>query len=604
MIRFLVFLLLSVFLPLTTFAQTVNVGGFVPSKVDPNNSTVVASPTSLPADGISTSVVTVTLRDSSNGLLANIEVTLTSSRGGIDTIGHYVGTTFTPGNSYTTNASGVVKFGVRSVTVGTSKLTAIAESLVTLTQKPDIVFTQVGGGGPPEADPNTSSVVADPLSVPANNSSLTIITVTLRAANNSVLPNRTVAVNSNRLEDYVGHYEGENLVDGNYFATDSNGIVKFGSRSALVGDATYTATTISVSSLVESLITLADQPVVNFFTPSPGGGTGGEPPPGEEPPPTEREETPIEKVIKFIRERATETTNNNLAGLGAITTIALLPTLTTSIITAILQNIPFLNFLLTSWLPIRKRKKWGTVRDITTGVPVAGVQVELFKVGGTAPELKYRTDQTGQYGFLVKETSNYFLSITSPLYLDYKSPVLPISNIEQIVSLDIALSPNVAEQTTRVTTARRYLDWIYYFNYFSVIMVSVGTIVSLFVYYTDPTTPSALVLALYAIIWSFKLYHYIRYRHYGLVVDSDSSAKIPAAIIQLTGERQGIQALIHSTITDSRGRFLFVVKPARYSLIAAKEGYYPSEMELKESRLGSTINLQKLPNPVSSTKLA
>lgn len=145
---------------------------------------------------------------------------------------------------------------------------------------------------------------------------------------------------------------------------------------------------------------------------------------------------------------------------------------------------------------------FGTVRDAQTGVPVAGVQVELFQVGGTEPVNKYRTDQTGQYGFLVKEPGSYFLSVLNPLYLDYKSPIITINSPEQIVSLDIALTANLSEQTGRVVTARRYLDWIYYFNYFSVIMVSVGTIVSVYVYYTDPTTPSALVLALYAVIWS------------------------------------------------------------------------------------------------------
>jgi hypothetical protein len=252
--------------------------------------------------------------------------------------------------------------------------------------------------------------------------------------------------------------------------------------------------------------------------------------------------------------------------------------------------------LLTSWLPIRKKRRWGTVRDIKTGVPVAGVQVELFKVGGSEPYLKYRTDQTGQYGFLVEETGNYFLSVTSPLYLDYKSSAFTLSEPSQIISMDIALTANEAELAAQIKKARRYLDWAYYLNYFSIIMACVGTIVSIYVFYAEPTIVAGLILALYAVIWSLKLYYYIRYRYYGLVVDGRNLQPLPTSIVQLTGERQGIQALVHSTISDSRGRFLFIVKPAKYSMIVAKEGYNPSEKEVDEKHLSQTIQLQPSAN--------
>jgi len=136
------------------------------------------------------------------------------------------------------------------------------------------------------------------------------------------------------------------------------------------------------------------------------------------------------------------------------------------------------------------------------------------------------------------------------------------------------------------------MDWVQYLNYFSVIMVSVGTIVSVYVFYTEPTIVSRLILGLYAVIWGIKLYHYSKYSYYGLVVGAPNDKPVPSAIIQLTGKKQGVQALVHSTITDRKGRFLFIVKPSKYSMIVAKEGFSPAEAEVDEQRISKTIKLQ------------
>ncbi|MEX1123685.1 MAG: invasin domain 3-containing protein, partial [Patescibacteria group bacterium] len=207
--------ILGLVLPTIVSAQSVEVEGNVASQVDPAKSTVTAAPTSLLANGVATSVVTVTLRNSSSQTLPNIEVTLTSSRGATDTIGHYEGTTLTPGNSYTSDANGVVMFGVRSSTVGSATVTAVAESLVTLSNKPVITFTSLGGE---ELDPHPdlSSVTADPTEVSANNSALTVITVILRDKAGTVKPGYEVELISDRgATDYIGHFIGTSLVDGN-----------------------------------------------------------------------------------------------------------------------------------------------------------------------------------------------------------------------------------------------------------------------------------------------------------------------------------------------------------------------------------------------------
>jgi alpha-tubulin suppressor-like RCC1 family protein len=81
------------------------------------NSTVVASPSSITADGATTTTITVTLKDSyGNTAPAGKSVSLTSSRGATDTI------TTSPSS---TNASGQVTFTAKSSTAGNSTYTAI-----------------------------------------------------------------------------------------------------------------------------------------------------------------------------------------------------------------------------------------------------------------------------------------------------------------------------------------------------------------------------------------------------------------------------------------------------------------------------------------------
>jgi hypothetical protein len=81
------------------------------------NSTVVASPSSLTADGATMTTITVTLKDAyGNPAPAGKSVSLTSSRGATDTIAT---------SPSSTNASGQVTFSAKSSTAGSSTFTAV-----------------------------------------------------------------------------------------------------------------------------------------------------------------------------------------------------------------------------------------------------------------------------------------------------------------------------------------------------------------------------------------------------------------------------------------------------------------------------------------------
>jgi len=153
---------------------------------DAGLSTVTAT-SPVPANGSSTSLVTVTLNDSTGTFVKDKTVTLTSNRNGsgtVDTISAASGPSTT---------SGVVTFTVTSSTPGTPTFTATDTTdtpNVEITQKPTVIFT-----GPPTAAQST--VVAAPGSVLANGITASTVTVTLKDLNSQPISGKTVTLARN-----------------------------------------------------------------------------------------------------------------------------------------------------------------------------------------------------------------------------------------------------------------------------------------------------------------------------------------------------------------------------------------------------------------------
>ena len=134
--------------PAISYAQTtVSVTAKVPSNVSATLSTVVANLVELPADGTSIVVITVTLVDASGNVLENKDVTLSSNRGDVDIIGSYSGNTLTESKTGTTTSAGIVRFAARSYAPGNATFTALADSEVTLNEKPTVTFTPLPAKG-------------------------------------------------------------------------------------------------------------------------------------------------------------------------------------------------------------------------------------------------------------------------------------------------------------------------------------------------------------------------------------------------------------------------------------------------------------------------
>ncbi len=154
---------------------------FIAGATDPNApaSTVIAVPTTVLSNGLDSSTVTVTLRDSLNNPVVSKNVSLVQISG--------PGSLTITSGINPTNSSGIATFTVKTTVAGTYSVEATNTSeSVTLTQTPSITFT------PPTA--GDSTVTANPTTVISDGSSTSTVTVTLKDASNNLFANKTVTL--------------------------------------------------------------------------------------------------------------------------------------------------------------------------------------------------------------------------------------------------------------------------------------------------------------------------------------------------------------------------------------------------------------------------
>ena len=197
---------------------------FQAGAVSAANSTVAADPSSVTADGSTTSTITVTLKDANGTAVQGKTVELVSSRGTPpDTISPTSGVS---------NPGGVVTFSVSSATAGDATFTATGDS-VPMTQTASVTFTP----GPVAA--GNSTVTASPATASADGIATSTITVTLMDANSNPLAGKDVFLASDRgtPTDTISPTSG---------VSNATGVATFAVSSATAGSPVFTATGDSV----------------------------------------------------------------------------------------------------------------------------------------------------------------------------------------------------------------------------------------------------------------------------------------------------------------------------------------------------------------------
>ena len=181
-----------------TFSNALLAAGITPPStvVNAGTSTVSASPLVVPANGTSTSTVTVTLKNADSIPIAGKLVSLSGNPGNATIQPAGAGTD-------TTNGGGQATFTVKSGTVETVVFSATGDS-VPITQTASVEFDS------PLTDAGNSTVTASPATVPADGATESVITVTLKNSTGLSLLRQAGFPGENRRTRHAQHQSSRN----------------------------------------------------------------------------------------------------------------------------------------------------------------------------------------------------------------------------------------------------------------------------------------------------------------------------------------------------------------------------------------------------------
>lgn len=203
---------------------------FTPGQPSDTHSQLSVSPASVATNGSSS--ITVTVLDANNNAIPGVTVVLTAT-GSTNT--------FSPSGSGTSNGSGVFTATLSSTKAEAKTVTArIANTF-------DLTATVTFVPGPPDAA--QSSIAASPTSVPADGTTASQLTVTVRDAFGNPVPGSTVSLSASGANPTVTQPSA---------AADAAGVTSGSVKSSTAGTTTVTAT------VNPGGVVLATQPTVTF----------------------------------------------------------------------------------------------------------------------------------------------------------------------------------------------------------------------------------------------------------------------------------------------------------------------------------------------------
>lgn len=287
--------------------------------------------------------------------------------------------------------------------------------------------------------------------------------------------------------------------------------------------------------------------------------------------------------------------------------LSLVP-LTISSLPVLFSQLPYLFwrllYLLLTLLGLRRRgKPWGIVFDSQTKEPIKNAVVRIYDLEFNKLKETQFTDSLGRFGFFVPP-GKYYIRVIKPGYIFpsrlsatvYRGASVicyqggEISRREKeppAISIYVPLDP----ETKGVQVSRAFVfKVLHYIQIFlervNYLLIIFGTAFSLFTYLVIPSTFNEVIFFIYLVILVAKIIITIYSREsFGVVVDKVTKKPVDLAIVRLYKEGQ----LMQTRVSDTKGRFNFLVLPGDYYLTIGKTGYKPYQSKIIKVRKGKGI---------------
>jgi hypothetical protein len=238
----------------------------------------------------------------------------------------------------------------------------------------------------------------------------------------------------------------------------------------------------------------------------------------------------------------------------------------------------------------RKRKAWGIVYNAITKVPIDLAVVRLVDAATGRLVQTRVTDRNGRY-FFITQPGNYRIEIQKRpfifpsvylesqkkdvLFLDlYHGESLEVTERDATIAANIPVDPQVKEQLPAAVV--RKIVWQKIERAISILspIIALGAVIIA----PSLTTIGLLVfqVAVYGVlVWVVRA---PKPKGWGIVYDEASGKPLGRAIVRIFEPIYG--KLLEMQVTDTRGRYSFLVGPNKYRLAGEKTGYAASTTDL------------------------
>jgi hypothetical protein len=321
----------------------------------------------------------------------------------------------------------------------------------------------------------------------------------------------------------------------------------------------------------------------------------------------------LTQAASKVRDFFGKATNVSKVNTGVVVTSAavlLAPIAINSAVSAssILPQLIYWFIQLLQAVGVRKRRKsWGLVYNSQTGQPVPLAIVKIFERRYNRVLEQMVTDAQGRYGFLTKP-GEFYLTVskagfsfppkekTSSFYEKvYIGGPLKISAKNQSVAFNIPLDPTTGPQLSGrilvgLIRANKVLQKV------RLPLLILGTIFAAVMIFVSYNIVYVLSLIFYFLIIALEILRGRKARPYGSVTDVFGHP-LDLAIVRIY--HKSTNRLIETDVSDSQGRFKFLVNPGVYYLTATKPGFLDFKshlmyLEKERTLVSSTIKLKKV----------
>jgi hypothetical protein len=286
------------------------------------------------------------------------------------------------------------------------------------------------------------------------------------------------------------------------------------------------------------------------------------------------------------------------AAVASIPTLAVTAGASVVLMAVAFDFLPFLQYFFTA--PIlffwrRKRKGFGTVYNAVSKEPVDLAVVRLFQLfeDTSAPGkmVKSRvTDKGGRFFFLV-QPGKYKITVTKSgfqfpteymkdetedgQFLDvYHSEVIEVTENDAVITPNIPLDPSKADKFTKPSSIR----WRSKLRLIQHVVALTGVIASIVFVIIRPSVlgASMVLVQIGVFLIARRIAKPRKPKSWGIVTDKATGRPLSNVVARIFEPKYN--KLLETQVTDSKGRYTFLLGPNQYFAVFEKDGYTSTQI--------------------------